>query len=53
MVIGQAIVDLGVPPPDAAAVLAERRGEALGHVAGGVGRDGIPFLTAYSGMAEA
>ncbi|MFJ7436719.1 tryptophan 7-halogenase [Methylorubrum thiocyanatum] len=53
MVIGQAIVDLGVPPPDAAAVLAERRGEALGHVAGGVGRDGIPFLTVYSGMAEA
>ncbi|MDV2985715.1 UNVERIFIED_CONTAM: tryptophan 7-halogenase [Methylobacteriaceae bacterium AG10] len=53
MVIGQAFVDLGIPPPDAAEVLAQRREEALGHVAGGIGRDGKPFLTVYSGMADA
>lgn len=53
MVIGQAFVDLGIPPGEAATVLAERREEALGHVAGGVGRDGKPFLTVYSGVAGA
>ncbi|GEP03394.1 tryptophan 7-halogenase [Methylobacterium oxalidis] len=46
-----AFADLGVPPPEAASVLAERREESLGHVAGGVGRDGRPFLTLYSGVA--
>ena len=51
--LGQAFVDLGTPPQVAAAVLAERLGETLGHVAGGVGRDGAPFLTVYSGKAGA
>ncbi len=51
--IGQGFVDLGIRPQAAAAVLAERRDETLGHVAGGVGRDGAPFLTVYSGMAGA
>ncbi|GMA78998.1 hypothetical protein GCM10025880_54150 [Methylorubrum aminovorans] len=51
--LGQAFVDLGIPPQAAAAVLAERLRESLGHVAGGVGRDGQPFLTVYSGKAGA
>lgn len=51
--LGQAFVDLGIPPQAAAAVLGERLQETLGHVAGGVGRDGQPFLTVYSGKAGA
>lgn len=51
MLIGQGFVDLGVEPDAAATVLAERSEEALGHLAGGIGRDGKPFLTVYSGMA--
>ena len=51
--VGQAFVALGIPPQAAATVLRERLGESLGHVAGGVGRDGRPFLTLYSGMAGA
>ncbi|MEA1831389.1 tryptophan 7-halogenase [Methylobacterium durans] len=46
-----AFADLGIPGAEAATILAERRDEALGHVAGGVGRDGRPFLTLYSGVA--
>ncbi|MFC6389402.1 tryptophan 7-halogenase [Methylorubrum zatmanii] len=51
--LGQAFVDLGIAPQAAATVLGERLGESLGHVAGGIGRDGQPFLTVYSGMAGA
>lgn len=49
--LAAAFADLGIAPQAVAAVLGERRDEALGHVAGGVGRDGQPFLTVYSGMA--
>ncbi|WP_132255672.1 tryptophan 7-halogenase [Methylobacterium segetis] len=46
--LATAFVDLDVPRAEAASVLAERREDVLGHVAGGVGRDGRPFLTVYS-----
>ncbi|GJE56840.1 tryptophan 7-halogenase [Methylobacterium thuringiense] len=49
--LAPAFADLGIAPQAVAAVLGERRDEALGHVAGGLGRDGRPFLTVYSGMA--
>lgn len=49
-VLGQALADLGIPPQAGAFVLGERLRETLGHVAGGVGRDGQPFVTVYSGV---
>ena len=49
--LGQAFVDLGTPREAAARVLRERLQETLGHVAGGAGRDGQPFVTVYSGVA--
>ncbi|MBA9066529.1 tryptophan halogenase [Methylobacterium sp. RAS18] len=51
LLLGQAFVDLGVPREAAAMILRERLQETLGHVAGGVGRDGQPFVTVYSGVA--
>lgn len=49
-VIGRAFAGLGIPAADAVTALAERRGETLGHVAAGLGRDGTPFVTLYSGV---
>ncbi|AWB21743.1 tryptophan halogenase [Methylobacterium currus] len=49
-VMGRAFAALGVPAAEAGAALAARRGETLGHVAAGLGRDGAPFVTLYSGV---
>lgn len=48
--MARAFAALGVPPAEAGAALAARRGETLGHVAAGLGRDGMPFVTLYSGV---
>ncbi|GLS43623.1 tryptophan 7-halogenase [Methylobacterium brachythecii] len=52
-ILGPALKGMGIPATAVTATLAERRTESLGHLAGGVGRDGQPFLTVYSGMAGA
>lgn len=52
-VLAPSLARLGIPQQAVAATLAERRSERLGHLAGGVGRDGQPFLTVYSGMTAA
>lgn len=43
---------LGISDNQAANVESAIRGEEIGHISGGVGRDGIDFLTLYFGMKE-
>ncbi|MFE1601319.1 tryptophan 7-halogenase [Methylobacterium sp. ID0610] len=49
-ILTRAFAALGVPAEEAGRALAARRGERLGHVAAGLGRDGQPFVTLYSGV---
>jgi tryptophan halogenase len=49
-VIETAAADFGVGCESMSEAFAPRRASALGHVAGGAGRDGEEFLTIYYGV---
>jgi tryptophan halogenase len=52
-ILRDAFVAIGVPVGEAERMLAARQEEDLGHVASGLGRDGRPFVTVYSGVRAA
>ena len=49
-VIEQLREDLGLPAGQLAAVFDTAHDLALGHISGGSGRDGAPFVTIYFGV---